>query len=177
MKKVLINVVHPNLQNDSRVNKTLAQFANKVPNVTINNLYEKYPDFKISVKQEQELLLENDVIVFQFPMYWLSSPALLKEWFDLVLEHNFAYGESYKLEGKTFVVAVSTGSGTAQYSLTGSNKHTVEEFLTPFSGIANYVKMNYKEPFVTYETYVISDEKLEEKAQDYIKYIAELSNN
>ena len=79
MKKVLINLVHPNL-NESRVNKYLSQVASKEENITINNLYSKYPDFKIDAKKEQELLLENDVIVFQFPMYWLSSPSLLKEW-------------------------------------------------------------------------------------------------
>ena len=76
-------------------------------------------------------------------MYWLSSPALLKEWLDVVFTYNFAYGENYKLEGKKFVIAVSTGSGTAQYSSTGSNKHSVEEFLTPFVGTANYIKMVY----------------------------------
>ena len=175
MKNVLINLVHSDIDS-SKVNKILADFASKESNVTINNLYEKYPDFKIDVQKEQKLLLENDVIIFQFPMYWLSSPALLKEWLDVVLSYNFAYGENYKLEGKKFAIAVSTGSGTAQYSSTGSNKHTVEEFLTPFVGTASYIKMNYQNPFVTYETFVISDEKLEESAKNYVEYIKNLAN-
>mgnify|MGYP000010395523 FL=1 len=174
MKKVLINLVHPNID-ESRVNKFLSQTAQKEENVTVNNLYAKYPDFKIDVQKEQELLLQNDVIIFQFPMYWLSSPALLKEWLDVVFTYNFAYGENYKLEGKKFVIAVSTGSGTAQYSSTGSNKHSVEEFLTPFVGTANYIKMDYQNPFVTYETFVISDEQLEESAKNYVEYIKNLS--
>ena len=99
MKRVLINLVHPNI-GESRVNKLLTQTAQKEENVTINNLYAEYPDFKIDVQKEQELLLENDVIIFQFPLYWLSSPALLKEWFDRTFVYNFAYGENYKLEGK-----------------------------------------------------------------------------
>ena len=174
MKKVLINLVHPNIS-ESRVNKFLIQTVQKEENITINNLYEKYPDFKIDINKEQELLLENDVIIFQFPMYWLSSPALLKEWFDTTFSYNFAYGENYKLEGKKFAIAVSTGSGTAQYSSTGSNKHTVEEFLTPFVGTASYVKMDYQNPFVTYETFVISDENLEESAKNYVQYIQKLA--
>lgn len=28
----------------------------------------------------------------QHPFYWYSTPALLKEWQDLVLEHGWAYG-------------------------------------------------------------------------------------
>ena len=37
MKKVLINLVHPNID-ESRVNKFLSQTAQKEENVTINNL-------------------------------------------------------------------------------------------------------------------------------------------
>jgi glutathione-regulated potassium-efflux system ancillary protein KefG len=36
-------------------------------------------------------------------LYWYSTPAILKEWQDLVLEHVFAYGhEGTKLHGKIF---------------------------------------------------------------------------
>jgi putative NADPH-quinone reductase len=174
MKKVLINLVHPNID-ESRVNKFLSQTAQKEENVTINNLYAKYPDFKIDVQKEQELLLQNDVIIFQFPMYWLSSPALLKEWLDVVFTYNFAYGENYKLEGKKFVIAVSVGGLEADYSLIENNKYTVEDYLVPFIGTANYTKMDYQNPFITYETFVISDEQLEESAKNYIEYIKSLA--
>lgn len=89
--KVLINVVHPNLESSSRVNKSLLNIIKNQPSITINNLYEKYPDFKIDVKRAR-IIIKSWCNNFQFPMYWLSSPALLKEWFDVVLEYNFAYG-------------------------------------------------------------------------------------
>jgi hypothetical protein len=60
--------------------------------VDISDLYEEYPDFYINVKREQQLLIEHDIIVFQHPFYWYSSPAILKQWEDLVLEFGFAYG-------------------------------------------------------------------------------------
>ena len=62
-----------------------------VEGVTVNNLYEKYPDFFIDVPEEQRLLLENDIIIWHHPFYWYSAPAILKEWMDLVLQHGFAY--------------------------------------------------------------------------------------
>jgi glutathione-regulated potassium-efflux system ancillary protein KefG len=59
-----------------------------------SDLYETYPDFAIDIEAEQEkLLTAHDVIALQFPLYWYSTPALLKEWLDLVWLHGFAYGE------------------------------------------------------------------------------------
>ncbi len=43
----------------------------------------EYPDFIINVKREQELVENHDNIIFQFPLYWYSSPSLLKKWIDL----------------------------------------------------------------------------------------------
>lgn len=174
MKKVLINLVHPNID-ESRVNKFLSQAAQKEENVTINNLYLKYPNFKIDAQKEQELLLENDVIIFQFPMYWLSSPALLKEWLDVTLTYNFAYGENYKLKGKILIIVVSTGASLKEFSSEGSNKFTVEEILNSFEAVASYINMIYQKPFITYETFVLDNEKLKLIANNYIKYIKDLS--
>jgi len=171
MKKILVNVVHPNLENDSRINKKLVEFIQNEQNVTINNLYKKYPDFKIDIKKEQDLLLENDVIIFQFPMYWFSSPALLKEYIDLVLEENFAYGRNnedlnFKLKNKTLAVCTTLGLGEKEIN--------VENVLKPFELTAEYIKMSYKSPFLVYETYVINNEDLRKRAKDYINFLKEL---
>ena len=90
-KRVLILFAHPALQK-SRVNRRLVAAVQNLENVTINDLYEEYPDFSIDVKREQALLESHDIIIFQHPLYWYSCPALLKEWQDLVLEYGFAYG-------------------------------------------------------------------------------------
>ncbi len=90
-KRVLILFAHPALQK-SRVNRRLIAAVSNLENVTINDLYEEYPDFCVNVKREQDLLRSHDIIIFQHPFYWYSCPALLKEWEDLVLEYGFAYG-------------------------------------------------------------------------------------
>src|ERR1700758_1538417 len=108
--RVLILFAHPALQK-SRVNRQLIRAVQNLRNVTINDLYEEYPDFDIRVQREQELLLSHDIIVFQHPFYWYSSPAILKEWEDLVLEYGFAYGAGgTKLHGKLFLTAITTGA-------------------------------------------------------------------
>ena len=63
---------------------------------------------------KRTLLLENDIIIFQHPFYWYSSPAMLKEWQDLVLEFGFAYGPGgTALQGKMMMNVISTGASKA----------------------------------------------------------------
>ncbi len=100
-KKILINIFHPNIE-QSRGNKALMEAVQDMPNVTVRDMYEEYPDFQINAASEQSILTAHDVIIFQHPLYWLSSPALLKQWEDTVLEKGFAFppGVGTKLEGK-----------------------------------------------------------------------------
>ena len=91
MPKTLILFANPALEK-SRVNKVLIEGVRKLKNVTFNDLYEEYPDFQIDLKREQQLLLEHDRIIWHHPLYWYSVPALMKEWFDIVLEYGWAYG-------------------------------------------------------------------------------------
>jgi glutathione-regulated potassium-efflux system ancillary protein KefG len=89
---ILILFAHPALQK-SRVNRHLVLSVKDIHGVTFHDLYEAYPDFHIDVKKEQQLLVDNDIIIFQHPLFWFNMPALLKEWEDLVLEHGWAYGK------------------------------------------------------------------------------------
>src|SRR5688572_21464047 len=91
MARILLLFAHPALEK-SRVHKTLLHRVEHLPNVTVNDLYQHYPFFDIDIQREQELLLTHDIYVFQHPLYWYSSPAIIKQWQDLVLEHGWAYG-------------------------------------------------------------------------------------
>ena len=43
------------------------------------------------ILREQQRVERADMLVFVFPVYWWSVPALLKGWFDRVLTLNWAY--------------------------------------------------------------------------------------
>ena len=75
----------------------------------------------IDVAAEQAALTASDRIVLQFPMYWFSSPPLLKTWFDDVLTHGWAYGRNGgdKLEGRKVALAVTTGVRAEDYGADG----------------------------------------------------------
>lgn len=147
---VLIQFAHPALEK-SRVNRHLIQAVRDLPGVFFNDLYENYPDFQIDVRHEQELLRRHATIIFMHPFYWYSSPALVKEWLDLVLEHGFAYGQTGKeLAGKRMLNAVTAAGPQDAYRPEGYNKFTMRHLLSPFEQTANLCGMQYLAPFVVH---------------------------
>lgn len=169
MNKILIEFAHPAIQK-SRINRQLKSAAQMVNNITINDLYDNYPDFFIDVKKEQELLLNHDIIVWHHPFYWYSSPALLKEWMDLVLEHGWAYGERGRmLEGKSVLSVISTGGRREVYSVEGRNHFSINEFLVPFKQSANLCRMEYLPPFVVHGAHTIRQSEISVFAEKYKK--------
>lgn len=167
MKSILILFAHPALEK-SRINRALLYAAKKVEGVTVNELYENYPDFYIDIVKEQQLLQLHDIIVWHHPFYWYNAPALLKEWFDLVLQHGFAYGKNGRaLEGKTAFSVISTGGSREIYSETGKNHYTMKQFLVPFEQSARLCRMNYLPPFVIHGSHTISEEEIEDYASRF----------
>ena len=175
---ILVLFAHPALEK-SWVNRHLIRAIRGLDAVTIHDLYEVYPDFHIDVKFEQELLLSHDIIVFQHPFYWYSSPAILKEWQDLVLEHGFAYGHGGKaLRGKKFLSAITTGGSKEAYCRQGYNRFTIRELLVPFEQTAVLCEMEYLPPFVVQGTHQLRQpDQLTQHAEDYRRIILALRDN
>ncbi|MBD1866537.1 NAD(P)H-dependent oxidoreductase [Cyanobacteria bacterium FACHB-471] len=170
--QILILFAHPALEK-SRINRRLIQAVQELDAVTVHDLYEQYPDFHINVKAEQDLLLAHDIIVFHHPFYWYSSPAILKEWQDLVLEHGFAYGKGgTALRGKKFLSAITTGGGEQAYCRQGYNRFSVRELLVPFEQTAHLCGMEYLPPFVVQGTHQLQEQgELGKYTKDYHQVI------
>jgi putative NADPH-quinone reductase len=146
--KVLVLFAHP-AQRKSSINVAMAREAQRLEGVTFVDLYAEYPRFSVDVDREQNRLLSHDVIVFQFPVFWYSTPALLKQWQDLVLEYGFAYGpRGQLLAGKQVLACVTTGGSRADYSAEGGNRRAFEQFLFPLEQTANLCGMTFLPPFV-----------------------------
>jgi len=164
---VLILFAHPALEK-SRVNRVLIRDVRDIRGVTLHDLYEAYPDFDIDVRREQQLLLDHDIIVFQHPLFWYSTPAILKEWQDLVLEHGWAYGrEGTALRGKTFVSAITTGGRETAYQRDGYNRFTIQELLAPLEQTARLCGMDVLPSFVVHGTHGMTEEEIQRHANDW----------
>ncbi len=145
---LLLVLAHPSFER-SRANRALFDSAGAPEGVTLHDLYESYPDFMIDVRREQARLTAHHTIALQFPFYWYSMPALLKEWFDLVWLHGFAYGrDGTRLVGKTLFCVITTGGDAASYTADGGNGHSMTEFLRPLERTAHLCGMRWEPPLV-----------------------------
>ncbi|GLB46141.1 general stress protein 14 [Philodulcilactobacillus myokoensis] len=168
MKKTGILLFHPNF-NQSNVNRHLASEATN-HGIEVRREYDLYPGGKIDVEAEHQFLLKYDRIVLQFPMYWYSSPSLLKKWEDQVLTYGWAYGSSgNQLKNKELLIAVSPGA--TGYSHDGQMHYTVHELLRPFQATSNLIGTKFTKPFITEGASSISDDDLKRQAVKYVQYL------
>ena len=165
--KILILFAHP-LYEKSKVNRVLIKNIPNTEHITFHDLYEEYPNFEIDIKREQELLSNHDIIIWQHPLYWYSCPALLKQWIDMVLVYDWAYGSrGAALMGKTLLQVITTGGSRENYCPTGLEKHTIPDLLEPFSQTALMCGMRYLPPFVFHDVNQVSPQVLNIKGKRY----------
>lgn len=163
-----IFLFHPSLST-SRVNARLAERAAEIPSVTVRDEYALNPQ-RIDVAAEQAAMTAADRIVLQFPMYWYSSPSLLKQWEDDVLTWGWAYGSAgTALHGKELAIAISTGAD--DYRRDGVVGYTVTDLLRPFQATSNLIGTRFLAPFVTSGAMSISDDALTRQADAYATFL------
>jgi glutathione-regulated potassium-efflux system ancillary protein KefG len=167
MNKILILFSHPRFEK-SKTNRALLTNIGRIEGVTLNDLYEQYPDFNIDVDREKELLLTHQVIIWHHPFYMYSAPALLKQWIDLVLEHGWAHGKNGdNLKNKIIFNVITSGGTREVYAANGHNRFKIREFLFPFEQTATLCKMIYLPPFAVQGTYLLSVEALKSHVTMY----------
>ncbi|RSL51414.1 hypothetical protein CEP53_008457 [Fusarium sp. AF-6] len=131
------------------------------------------------VKQEQEKLKWADFVIFQFPLWWYSPPAILKGWVERVLSLGFGYGIGEHNEthwgdrygegillGKRAMVVVTLGGWKEHYSARGIGG-PLEDLLFPVThGTFYYTGMEVLPSFAMYRTDRATDEQFKEAADE-----------
>uniref|UniRef100_H3CBA8 Ribosyldihydronicotinamide dehydrogenase [quinone] n=1 Tax=Tetraodon nigroviridis TaxID=99883 RepID=H3CBA8_TETNG len=75
---------------------------------------------------EQRKVEEADLIIFQFPLYWFSVPAILKGWFDRVFTQGFAFSlenmyDNGVFKDKKAMLSFTTGAIQTMFQPDGIN--------------------------------------------------------
>lgn len=143
------------------------------------------PDIEV----EQAKLLWADAVIFQFPMWWFSMPAILKGWFERVYAYGLAYGvgvhegtrwgDRYgegKLIGRRAMLSITVGGRLPHYTERGVNG-AMEDLLFPIHhGMLWYPGMDVLPPFVVYQADRLTPEQYHAIAQDYQQRLENLFN-
>lgn len=105
--------------------------------------------YSADILKEQKLLSEADLIIFQFPLWWYSMPALLKGYIDRVFSYGWAYGGGQALVGKKILVSMTTGA--PDFAWTEEKRGTIKDiFKHLFIGTFGLCGIQPLEPFIVY---------------------------
>ena len=110
--------------------------------------------FVPELKVEMDKLLWADLVIFQFPLWWFSLPAILKGWIDRVFAMGFAYDvrrhETGVFRGKRAMLAFTTGGPASSYIAGGSHGDVFELLRHVQYGMLHFVGMDVLAPFIAY---------------------------
>ena len=111
--------------------------------------------FSADLQAEMRKLAACDVLVLQFPIWWLGMPAILKGWVDRVFAVGVAYGggryfRTGVMKGKRAMCVVTVGGSPQAYDGTG-HYASIETVLYPIHrGILEFTGFEVLPPFVAY---------------------------
>jgi len=113
-------------------------------------------DLDPGVARQLDALLEADLLVLSFPLWWFSVPAILKGWLDRVLVMGAVFGGEHglfdeaALAGRRAVLLVTTGGSPDSFGR-GSRFGDLEALLFPLHhGTLRFVGYDVLEPVVTH---------------------------
>jgi putative NADPH-quinone reductase len=120
-----------------------------------------------------------DHLIFQFPLWWFSAPAILKGWFDRVLAKGFAYDagkifENGLLAGKTASLTVTTQSPESAYQTQGVHKATIDTFLHHIHHTLHFAGIKTQSPFVVYAAFQLNANQQKEITSNYENYLEKM---
>lgn len=131
------------------------------------------------IAAEVEKVKKADLIIFSFPLYWFSVPAILKGWIDRVLISGVCYGglrfyDNGGLKGKKAMLAFTLGGREHMFG-PGAIHGELDVMLRPLlRGTLAYVGLEVLPFFAAYHIPYLKPEAREQIMQDYRGHLARL---
>ncbi len=158
-------------------NKEFFKYQLEQVNAYKNNL------FVDEVKLEMEKLLNADLVIFNFPLWWFSVPAILKGWVDRVFAMGFSYGagkgvyDSGSFKNKKAFCCLTTGGPEAAYGPTGKNGNLDTILYHINHGMLYFVGMQTLPPFVGFSPARITEEERKAVIERYKLHLQNIDNH
>lgn len=133
--------------------------------------------FSPDIMAEMEKVNNASLIIFHFPLWWGSVPAVMKGWFERVFAMGYAWGPESRyasgmMRGKTALLTVAAGDPTTYYAADGMHKATVEQHLYPITHhTLAFCGFDVITPYVIANTTASSRSALEAELSYYREYL------
>lgn len=131
------------------------------------------------IQGELDKLLKADLVIFNFPIYWFSMPAIMKGWIDRVLVSGVCYGgkrfyDQGGLVGKKAMLAITVGG--QPHMLVEDGVHgELNDMLRPIlRGTLAYTGMTVLPTFVAHHVPYISQEARATLLEQYRQHLRSL---
>ncbi len=128
------------------------------------------------IEEEQQLVVEADLLVMIYPVWWWSQPAILKGWIDRVFTNNFAF--HYKANGpvglfrdKQAIVFVTTRESASEMRKSGMDQVVEKQIVDGVLRFAGYRPVQFRHYA---EVPYVSDQEREQMLKDAEASIADI---
>jgi len=134
--------------------------------------------FSDDIAAEIEKVLWCDLLILQFPLWWYSTPAIMKGWFDRVFANGLFYGQLGRfnhggMKGKRAMVSTTTGCFPEMVDEAGVMGHIDAMLWHLQYGTLAYTGFEVYEPFIAWSVRYKEDEK----RQEYVEALANRLQN
>lgn len=131
------------------------------------------------IAAELDKVKAADLIIFNFPIYWFSIPAIMKGWIDRVLVSGYCYGgirfyDQGGLSGKKAMLACTMGGQAHMVQDDGIHGELALMLRPLLRGTLAYTGMSVLAPFVAHHVPYISDEQRRGLLESYRECIRTL---
>lgn len=136
----------------------------------------KHDGFAADVAAEQEKLFWCDLLIFQFPLWWFSVPAIMKGWIDRVLAAGKIYGggkwySDGVFRGKRAMLSLTMGAPPEMMTPEGLNGDLDAVLFPRNHGTLYFCGFTVLPPFVVYGPARMAPE---ERARELERYAERL---
>ncbi len=133
------------------------------------------------IQAELQKLLWCDLLVLNFPVFWFSTPAILKGWLDRVFVSGVTYGgkrfyERGGLNGKRALISVTLGGQEHMFDHDGIHGPLQLMLKHLLQGTLAYTGFQVHEPFVGWHVPYVSSAKRREILEQWRTRIGSLES-
>ncbi|HZY82843.1 MAG TPA: NAD(P)H-dependent oxidoreductase [Cyclobacteriaceae bacterium] len=160
---------NPVVEGDEFTNRFSKEYFNVMNEQVYASLTDSLP---ADIRREHSRLDQSDLVIFHFPFWWWSVPAILKGWFDRVLSKGYAYGDVEKLKGKRALMVITAETTGDRFTIDGRKKHDILYNIE--EGVLGYVGMKIIPAFVAHDILRISVSERKKIIENYRAYLAQI---